>query len=96
MRRVRTGPTAQHRHLPSRSRSLSADTDREFIVRMEGTPRTWLWLPDSFAEEMEEHAPVGLWLQPNGYWNRPTWVATEFNSLGFMFLRRGWKSFVLA
>ncbi|KAE8783757.1 hypothetical protein D1007_42736 [Hordeum vulgare] len=45
---------------------------------------------------MEEHAPVGLWQQPHDCCNGPTWVATEFNSLGFMFWRYGWKSFALA
>ncbi|KAE8787814.1 heat shock cognate 70 kda protein 1 [Hordeum vulgare] len=45
---------------------------------------------------MEDLAPLGLWLQPNGCCNGLSWVAMEFNSLGFMFLRRGWKMFTLA
>ncbi|KAE8809215.1 hypothetical protein D1007_14260 [Hordeum vulgare] len=44
---------------------------------------------------MEELAPLGMWLQLDGCCNGPTWVATEFNSLGFLFLKREWKSFTL-
>ncbi|KAE8798055.1 hypothetical protein D1007_26666 [Hordeum vulgare] len=58
-------------------------------------PHSWLWLPDYFAEEMEEVATLGLWLQRDGCCYGPTWVAMEFNSLTFMFLGRGWKLFSL-
>ncbi|KAE8782368.1 hypothetical protein D1007_44260 [Hordeum vulgare] len=68
---------------------------RKFIVRMDDGPRTWLRLPDSFAGETEELAPVGLWLQPDDCCNGPTSVAVEFHSLGFMFLGHGCKSFAL-
>ncbi|KAE8767029.1 hypothetical protein D1007_61659 [Hordeum vulgare] len=53
-------------------------------------------LLDSYTEEIEELAPEGMWLQPDDCCNGPTWVATEFNSLAFMFLGRGWKSSPLA
>ncbi|KAE8770196.1 l-ascorbate oxidase-like protein [Hordeum vulgare] len=62
---------------------------------MEGRPHTWLRLPDSVEEEMEEHTPLDMRLQPDDCANGPTWVVMELNSLGFMFLRRGWKSFDL-
>ncbi|KAE8775811.1 heat shock cognate 70 kda protein 1 [Hordeum vulgare] len=45
---------------------------------------------------MEDITPLGLWLQPDGCCNRPSWVEMEFNSLGFLFLGCGWKSFSLA
>ncbi|KAE8790097.1 l-ascorbate oxidase-like protein [Hordeum vulgare] len=45
---------------------------------------------------MEENLSLGLWLQRDGCCNGPTWVAMGFNSLGIMFLRRGWKLFGLA
>lgn len=68
---------------------------REFVVSMHCDPCTWLRLPDAFAREMTERAPLGLWLQPDGCCNGPSWVLTEFTSSGFMFLKRGWKSFAL-
>ncbi|KAE8817732.1 hypothetical protein D1007_04594 [Hordeum vulgare] len=80
---------------PSRLRSHSVNAAREFIVRMEGWPRTWLRLPDYFMEDMEEHTPLALWLLPDSCCNGPSSVATEFNSLGFMSLGRWWKSFAL-
>ncbi|KAE8774855.1 heat shock cognate 70 kda protein 1 [Hordeum vulgare] len=63
---------------------------------MEGRPHTWLRLPYSFMKEMEEHAPLFSWMQPDDYCSRPSWVVTEFNSINFMFLKHGWKSFALA
>ncbi|KAE8785256.1 heat shock cognate 70 kda protein 1 [Hordeum vulgare] len=45
---------------------------------------------------MEDFAPLDLWLQIDGCCNGPSWVVTEFNFLGFLFLRHGWKSFALA
>ncbi|KAE8789725.1 l-ascorbate oxidase-like protein [Hordeum vulgare] len=60
-----------------------------------GQPLTLLRLPDLFAEDMEDLVPLGLRLQPDGRCNRPSLVATDFNSLSFLFLRRGWKSFTL-
>ncbi|KAE8773723.1 hypothetical protein D1007_53998 [Hordeum vulgare] len=59
-------------------------------------PRTWLLFPDFLAEDMEELAPLGVWLQSYGCCNGPNSVATEFNSLGFLFVRCGWNSFALA
>ncbi|KAE8815403.1 hypothetical protein D1007_07252 [Hordeum vulgare] len=59
-------------------------------------PHTWLRLPDFFVEEIEDLATVGLWIQPYRCDNGPSWVATEFNSLAFLFLRRGCKSFAFA
>ncbi|KAE8776614.1 heat shock cognate 70 kda protein 1 [Hordeum vulgare] len=44
---------------------------------------------------MEELTPLGMWLRPDGCCNGPTWVAMEFNSLIFWFLRRGWKLIAL-
>ncbi|KAE8797111.1 hypothetical protein D1007_27797 [Hordeum vulgare] len=45
---------------------------------------------------MEDLTPLGMWLQQDGCCIGPSWVAMEFNSLGFLSLRRGWKSFALA
>jgi hypothetical protein len=45
---------------------------------------------------MADRVPLGLWVQADGYCNGPSWVATEFTPSGFMFLKRGWKSFALA
>ncbi|KAE8777810.1 hypothetical protein D1007_49396 [Hordeum vulgare] len=69
---------------------------REFIVRMEDMPCTWLRLPDSSVGEMEKLAHLGMWLQPDSCCNRPTCMAIEFNNLGFMSLGHGWKSFALS
>lgn len=45
--------------------------------------------PRRLREGDYERTPLGLWLQPNGCCNSSTWVATEFTSSGFMFLKRG-------
>ncbi|KAE8794235.1 heat shock cognate 70 kda protein 1 [Hordeum vulgare] len=45
---------------------------------------------------MEDLAPLGVWLQPDECCNGPSWVTTELNSLGFLFVRSGWKSLALA
>nr|XP_020174742.1 B3 domain-containing protein Os03g0212300-like [Aegilops tauschii subsp. strangulata] len=63
---------------------------------MHHDPCTWLQLPYAFMREMAGREPLGLWLQPDGCCNGSSWVATEFTSSGFMFLKRGWKSFALA
>lgn len=44
---------------------------------------------------MADRAPPGLWLQPDGCCNGPSWVAVEFTPTSFMFLKRRWKSFAL-
>ncbi|KAE8798583.1 hypothetical protein D1007_26064 [Hordeum vulgare] len=68
----------------------------ELILRIEVRPRTLLRLLDFLTEGVEDLAPLCTWLQPHGCCNGPTWVATEFNSLDFLFLERGWKYFALS
>ncbi|KAE8786496.1 hypothetical protein D1007_39646 [Hordeum vulgare] len=89
------GPTGRRSHLAPKSQIHSPDAARMFIVWVEGTPCSWLRLLDFFTEEMEDLMPLGMWLQLDGYCNGPRWVATEFNTLGFLFMRSGWKSFAL-
>ncbi|XP_020172571.1 B3 domain-containing protein Os03g0212300-like [Aegilops tauschii subsp. strangulata] len=63
---------------------------------MHRDPCTWLRLPESFTKELAERVPMGLWLQPDGCCNGPSWVVTAFTPSGFILLMRGWKSFAVA
>ena len=94
-RRGRGGRTPRGRGgaAPALPRGHTAVVAHEFLVGLHAPLRSWLRLPESFAEVFGGHPPAGLWLQKDDCANGPSWVHAGHDSSGRLVLMQGWKTF---